>query len=97
MKPKQKPVKPTNVIHCLACSLDIDLQAAGGEEAFKRHMLEKHQVGELKGSRTMAKHMDGSNWFSYEWNWDIGGVKLVQRTTQPRSREDQAYWDATGD
>lgn len=96
MSTKRKPVKPSNVIHCIACQLDIDLLAPDGKAAFKQHMREKHQISDFKGKRTLAMHMDGDNWFSYSWDWEIGGVKLVQNTVQARSAEDQAYWDAAG-
>lgn len=97
MKTKREPVKATNVIHCIACNEDFNMLLPDGHAELKRHMAEKHQVTEFKGSKQLAMHMDGDTWFSYSWNLDIGGVKFVQNTTQPRSREDQAYWDAAGD
>lgn len=42
----------------------------------------------------MLMHMDGDTWFSWQYEWEISGKKFIQNTIQPRSRKDQAYWDA---
>lgn len=56
------------------------------------HLKEAHKLdaATTKGTRSMRCHVDASTWFSYEYDWDIQGVKLLQCTKQPRSPS--PYW-----
>lgn len=45
-----------------------------------------------KGKKQMVWHIDGTTWFDWRWDWEIGGKTFQQSTRTMRSGEDAAYW-----
>ena len=87
-KTKAEKPKPYNVFACLTCSPHVELTP----EQVPAHLKEVHSVNESKGKRTMQMHIDGDTWFSSEYDWDIGGIKLHQSTRNLRRGMDAAMW-----
>ncbi len=87
---KARAVKPYNIFWCDTCGgLEV-----GGPEAIKKHLAEVHEVTDFRGTREMGMHLDGDTWFSWTYNWTVGGVKLHQETRQNRSRNDMMRMNA---
>jgi hypothetical protein len=88
-KAKKEPVVPHNYFWCEQCGtheMSVD--------EFKVHIKEKHGINDTQGTRRMLMHADGDTWFSYRYEWTIGGMKFTQSTLDRRCAEDQMYWDA---
>jgi hypothetical protein len=62
--------------------------------AFLKRLKEVHGIdpATTKGQRSTRMHMDGDTWFSYEWEWTIGGKKFHQSTRQLRRGMDREIW-----
>ena len=58
------------------------------------HLQEVHGIDPktTKGTKTMMTHMDGTDWFASQHEWDIAGLKCLQTTTCKRSAESKRYW-----
>ena len=58
------------------------------------HLQEVHGIDTktTKGTKTMMTHMDGTDWFASQHEWDINGLKCLQTTTCKRSAESKRYW-----
>lgn len=64
-------------------------------EQYKLHLKEKHgkEVGkDTKVSKRMTMHMDGSYWYSSQYECEVMGLKAVNSTCNKRSGEDAMYW-----
>jgi hypothetical protein len=61
---------------------------------FLKRLKEVHGIdpATTKGTRRMVMHMDGDTWFSYVWEWEIGGKKFTQATRQLRRGLDRQIW-----
>lgn len=63
-------------------------------DQMKAHIQEKHGLdpAKTKGMKSMLLHMDGRDWFSYQWQWTLNGEKenvvLTQSTISPRAEDD---------
>lgn len=91
-KPKEE-VKPYNVW--------TDESAPGEvfEHAdFMKRLVEVHGIDPkaTKGQRRMMMHMDGDTWFSYQWEWTIGGKVFRQETRQLRTGMNREIWSRGG-
>lgn len=85
-KAKREPVKASNVWKCLAC----DKQPEFEHKQMMEHLRSAHQIDtkNTKGNRSMLMHMDGADWFSCQWEWEINGMKFIQKTVSPRGKSD---------
>lgn len=86
--PKEK-TKPYNVW--------FDETAPGQEFTHAEMMTRMKEVHGIdpattKGTRSMMMHMDGDTWFSYVWEWEIGGKKFTNSTRQNRRGMDREIW-----
>ena len=86
--PKQK-TEPYNVW--------FDETAPGQEFShaeFMKRLQEVHGIDtkNTKRKRSLNMHMDGDTWFSYIWDWEIGGKKFTQSTRQNRTGDNLAMW-----
>lgn len=63
-------------------------------EQIQKHIREVHGVKSEKigGKRSMIMHMDGSNYFSSVYEWEIEGLKYTQSTCHKRTGENAALW-----
>ena len=84
-KPKTKqPLPPeSNTFYCCACASKHE-----GVSEFKKHLSDVHKITELKGTRKGLTHMDGADWYSWEFELEIGGLKFVQSTFSHRHKND---------
>lgn len=63
-------------------------------DAVMQHFKEVHGIdSKAKGKKSMLCHMDGDTWFSWDYEWEINGLKFLQHTCNKRSAEDAAYWN----
>ena len=58
---------------------------------FKNHLLEVHnlQSDQIKGKKQMVMHMDGTYWYSSNYEWELeNGLKFSQFTKNARRKDD---------
>jgi hypothetical protein len=85
-KQKRESVKPVNQFTCCGASMEF--------ADFKKHLAEVHKLDpkQMKGKKSMLMHMDGDNWFSYNWQWELeSGLKFTQYTMQARSKDSMMF------
>jgi len=81
---------PINIFRCAACKDSEAMEF----EAFKKHLQAAHQINpddkeQMSGSRKMIMHMDGSFWFSSNYEWVLhGGLKFFQFCKNARASND---------
>lgn len=63
-------------------------------EAMMKHLKDAHQIDpkSTKGKKSMLMHLDGDTWFSWDFEWEIGGLKFNQHTCNKRSQDDMMRW-----
>lgn len=68
--------------------VDID------HDAFLVRLKEVHGIdpATTKGTRSMRMHIDGRDWFSYVYDWEIGGKQFKQQTRTPRCGQNRRNW-----
>jgi hypothetical protein len=81
-----KQPKDSSVWHCPECNIDID------HDAFIPHLKDKHGIIEMKGTRQMDMHVDGSDFVSSIYTWTIGGKTFTQTITQKRRGQNARNW-----
>lgn len=79
----KEPVKASNVFQCLTCEAHPEFDSPA---EFKTHLQEVHKLTEFKGKKSMT--MDCSDSYHSTYEWEIGGVKAVQATCNPRAKDD---------
>ena len=77
----------------------IDPEIPGTEMThaeFLAHIKKAYGIDASKtqGKRTMKMHMDGSDWFSWEWDWEIAGRSFTQCSVQKRRGRDLEIWNS---
>jgi hypothetical protein len=62
--------------------------------AFMKHLKEVHGIDSktTKGTRRTLSHCDGDTWFSWSYEWEIGGKKFTQHTCYLRTGDNLAMW-----
>lgn len=63
---------------------------------FREHLLNEHKLVEasLKGKKSLLMHMDGSQWFSYNYQWELEtGLRFTQYTMMARDKDDPMRYD----
>lgn len=65
---------------------------------FMKRLQDVHGIdpAATKGTRRMSMHMDAADWFSYVWDWEIGGKKFTQHTRQMRTGMNKQIWADEG-
>lgn len=60
-----------------------------------QHMSAVHNIDvkNTKGRKSMLMHLDGSDYFSSQYEWEINGMKFLQTTCSKRSKQDAMYWE----
>jgi hypothetical protein len=83
---KRKPVKASNVWKCCVCEAQPEFE----HTEMMEHLRSEHHIDtkNTKAKRSMVMHMDGANWFSSTWEWEINGMKFIQNTVSPRDKSD---------
>ena len=86
---KKEPVTPYNVWQ--------DETAPGQEfehADFLKRLKEVHGIdpATTKGTREMLSHIDGDTWFSWSYQWTIGGKKSTQHTCDLRRGSNRRMW-----
>lgn len=89
-KAKGAPVQRSNVFICETCNDGKEIDA----NDIKVHLKEVHKLEDFKGRRETLMHMDGTDWFSWEFRWTIGDVKLIQNTISPRRKDDPMRFES---
>ena len=78
--------------------LDINLpdapEVATSGKQMGAYLKEKYGITSTKGTRSMVMHVDGADWFSWQYEWTFDGKKFVQFTCDRRSGQDAAMWGA---
>lgn len=89
MKKARKEVEPYN----LWSDETAPEQSFTHEEMMKR-LKEVHGIdpATTKGQRSMMSHIDGDTWFTYNYQWTIGGKKFYQSIRQLRRGSNRAIW-----
>lgn len=77
--PAPQPIQPSNAWVCF-CQPDQPMNT--GE--FRQHLVDAHEVREHQGVRTLKFHIDATDFYQSEYEWDIQGVKAIQSITRPR-------------
>lgn len=86
-KKKKTEVVEKNDFFCDSCKSD-----AMSVDQLKTHLKEKHGITDTNGTRKMLMHTDGADWFGYQYEWTIGGLKFLQSLVQKRDEESRMYW-----
>lgn len=75
---------------CLACEGNPDFE----HKAMMTHIKDVHGIDAktTKATRRMLMHMDGADFYSWQFEWEINGLKFLQSTCDKRTDEDAAYW-----
>jgi uncharacterized protein YlaI len=79
-----------NPINDFCCSVCKDAKPMVFEE-FKHHLFDVHKIkaDQLKGKKQMVMHMDGAQWFSSSYQWELEtGLKFTQFTKMARAKDD---------
>ncbi len=84
---KRKPVEEYNRWHCIECDETLD------HKPMMQHLREKHSIEPktTQGKKSMLSHIDYDDSFAWNWEWEIGGLKLTQHTLTERDEEGKAY------
>ena len=82
-KTKQE-IEQYNYFTCPECDKDEVTRLTGKE--FEEHLVEKHNIKSNAGTRSMMKHIDASDWYSYLFEWLIEGKKFHQHIKSKRHR-----------
>lgn len=77
--PKVK-VEEYNYFVCPDCDKDGANKLSPDE--FQKHLIEVHGIKAKEGNRQMIMHVDGAGWFSWVWDWIIGGKHFTQHIKQ---------------
>lgn len=87
----EKEVVPSNKWWCSTCKSSEMTQPEMIAHLQSVHALDTKN---LKCQKKMVMHMDGADWFSYQWEvFPVGTeIKLINSTVSKRSAEDAAYW-----
>jgi hypothetical protein len=51
---------------------------------FQAHLINVHRIIETDGTRSMRMHLDGTDFYEWVWDWEIGGKKFTQHTRSLR-------------
>lgn len=65
-------------------------------EEFKHHLFSIHGLksDQLQGKKQMMMHMDGAQWYSYNYEWTLNsGLKFNQFTKQARAKDDPMRYE----
>ncbi len=71
--------------------IDLNLperpEVAQSGKAMVAYLKDKYGIDgkTTKGARSMVMHMDGADWFSWQYEWEIGGKKFAQFTCHKRN------------
>lgn len=79
-----------NPINDFCCSVCKGSEPMPFEE-FKKHIIRVHGLndGQLKGTKSMMMHMDGTKWFSSTYLWTLeSGLKFTQHIRLARAKDD---------
>lgn len=62
--------------------------------AMMKHLQEVHGIDpeHFKGTRRATCHLDGADFYAWEWEWEINGLKFHQATCEKRTGADAAFW-----
>lgn len=62
--------------------------------AMMKHIQKVHGIDpkHVTGKRNMLMHLDGADYYSSQYEWEINGLKFYQSTCNKRTGEDAAYW-----
>jgi len=91
MKTKKLPPDPSNDFVC-----QCGAECAGGK-AFAAHLESMHQVTERKGRKSLLSHIDFDDHYIFQYEWEVGGIKAVQTTVNPRTRATAFPWQEGGE
>ncbi len=63
-------------------------------DEMKAHLLEVHKIdgSKTQGTRSMLAHMDGADWFSWDYKWEYPGLTFTQHTCQKRDKASRMNW-----
>ncbi len=83
---KEEPRKFGSFWKCLTCAEEPEFEHKDAMAHFK----EVHGIDTktAKGNKSMLMHMDGRDWFSWDYEWTIGDIKAVQHTVTERAADD---------
>jgi len=58
------------------------------QSEMRAHFRDAHGIDSTttKGTRVMLSHLDGSDWFSWNYEWTIAGMKFLQSTCTKRTK-----------
>lgn len=75
---------------CHSCADAPEFEQSGAMD----HLRDVHGIDTktTKGTRSMLAHIDGDTWFSWDYEWDIAGLKLTQHTCTKRTGSNAAMW-----
>lgn len=61
---------------------------------FMKRLKEVHDIdpATTKGTKKMLMHMDGDTWFSWDYEWELGGKKFIQHTRDNRTGMNKHIW-----
>lgn len=85
MKGKRKPTPPVEYSESFECITCNDRKILNKQEV-REHLIQVHNVKRLKGKKAMRLHLDCADSFTSTFEWDIGGVQLVQCVVCPRNK-----------
>lgn len=78
-KTKDKP-EPFNIFACQNCDAEKEMSV----EETKQHLREVHGITDMKGNRSVVSHFDCADCYYWNYEWEIGDVKLAQGTCNLR-------------
>jgi hypothetical protein len=87
-QPKERP-KPYNLWWCETCQYPANSADGMDHQTMLSHLKTAHNI-DPKGKtchRRLIMHMDGAEWFSYQWSITVEGITLTNSTLSLRSPE----------
>lgn len=86
-----------NPINLFACGhKDCEKLEPMGFEEFKHHLFNAHKLkhDQLKGKKQMMMHMDGNQWYSFNYKWTLeAGLEFSQFTKYARDKDDPMRYE----
>jgi hypothetical protein len=90
-KPKDTTPEEYNIWGCITCNKMDGISHAEMMEHLKTiHGIDTKTA---KGSKRMLMHSDSAKFYTYKYEWEIGGVRLLNELLEHRSPESAMYWE----
>jgi hypothetical protein len=77
---------------CDTCKNKPVFRSPNGAEELAKHLKTIHSVPDLKGTQSLAIHLDEPEYYRSVYNWDIHGIKIDETLRLKRDKLDASVW-----